>query len=97
MRAALVLRGYDADDLARELNISRRTLERAMNGERAPRDWETERIEQLLELPDWFIPYGIECSRLRDMEGISSAQILVALERIEKLLLDMSGLYPRDI
>jgi hypothetical protein len=60
VRAAVVLRGYDVDVLAWELNISRRTLERTIRGERAPRPWETARIEELLELPDWFIRDGLE-------------------------------------
>jgi transcriptional regulator with XRE-family HTH domain len=96
VRAALVLRGYDIDDLAGELNISRRTFERTIRGERTPRAWETSRIEELLKLPDWFIPHGLERSKPPDVDGIPAAQVLAALERIEKLLLDMCGSRPCD-
>jgi excisionase family DNA binding protein len=59
VRAALVLRNYDPDDLARELNISRRTLDRMLVGLRKPKAWETARVEELLELPPWFISHGV--------------------------------------
>jgi transcriptional regulator with XRE-family HTH domain len=96
VRAALVLRGCDADDLARELNISRRTLDRMIAGKRAPRDWETARIEELLELPKWFIRDGLERPLAQGVESSVAVPILAALKRIETLLLRSSSESPNS-
>lgn len=59
VRAALLLSGRSPDDLAVELNISRKTLERTIRGERQPKDWETTRAAELLDVPAWFITDGL--------------------------------------
>ena len=83
VRAALVLRNLDVADLAPQLNISRRTLERTMRGEREPRPWETSRIEELLGLPAWFIREGID-GLVPDDEAFS--RLRLTIERLEALL-----------
>jgi transcriptional regulator with XRE-family HTH domain len=58
-RAALALAGVTVDDAARQLNISRKTLERTLRGERAPRQWESERLSEVLSVPLWFLERGL--------------------------------------
>jgi predicted DNA-binding transcriptional regulator AlpA len=85
VRAGLALRGYDADELARELNLSRRTLDRTLKGERQPREWETARVEELLGLPDWFIRYGIERSWTLKVDPGGNSWILVGGPLVPRL------------
>jgi hypothetical protein len=58
IRAALVLAGRTPQDVAPELNISSRTLERTIQGQRMAREWEIDRLAELLAVPDWFLRDG---------------------------------------
>lgn len=56
--AAIVLSGKKTTELAPELNISARTLERVISGERLAREWEVHRLAEILEVPLWFFREG---------------------------------------
>jgi transcriptional regulator with XRE-family HTH domain len=60
IRAALALAGKASSDVAPELNISTRTLDRTIAGERLPREWELRRLADLLPVPAWFLLGGFE-------------------------------------
>jgi hypothetical protein len=64
LKAAIVLADTTAGELAVEigpdLQISRGTLERMMQGKRAPRPWEVERLAQALGVPAWFLRDGLQ-------------------------------------
>lgn len=75
VQAAILLAGRTLDDVAPELNISRRTLARAVAGERQLRDWELKRLAELLPVPEWFLregfagePAGDERSELAELD-----------------------------
>ncbi len=78
VRAALVLRDRTIADVAPELNVSARTLERVLQGRRQARDWEIARLAELLEVPETFLRSGFDPEEL-----LSSDQ---RLDRIEGLL-----------
>lgn len=65
VKAALLLADASIDDAARELNLSRKTLERTMRGERTPRIWETARLAEVLDVPVWFLQDGLAGLRQR--------------------------------
>lgn len=82
VRAALALSGRSIDDVVPELNISRKTLERAMRGERTPREWETRRLAELLDIPEWFLREGLDGhAEAADRE----AQLAAQLDRVAQL------------
>lgn len=60
IRAALVLAGRSPLEIAPELNISARTLDRTLSGQRQAREWELQRLAELLEVPYWFLLRGFE-------------------------------------
>ncbi len=86
VRAAAVLRGWELDALAVELNVSRRTLNRMIDGTRRPRPWEVARINKLLELPEWFLSEGLDGRPTSGSEVTAEASVLATLDRIERSL-----------
>lgn len=48
IRAAFVLAGKAPRDVAPELNVSLRTLDRVIAGDRQPREWELRRLAEIL-------------------------------------------------
>jgi hypothetical protein len=50
-----LLSGLTAGEVAPELNISPRTFERLLYGEREARDWEIGRLAELTHVPESFI------------------------------------------
>jgi transcriptional regulator with XRE-family HTH domain len=60
VRAALLLANVPIENAARELNLSRKTLERTIRGEREPRPWETRRLAEVLGVPTWFLVEGLK-------------------------------------
>jgi transcriptional regulator with XRE-family HTH domain len=76
--AALVLADKKPADVAHELNISARTLERVIAGDRLPREWEVQRLATILEVPLWFLMEGFagasrptEDDRLSELERLA--------------------------
>lgn len=59
VRAAMVLAGRSLDDVALELKISRKTLERTIRGQRLPRHHETTALAEALDVPESFIENGL--------------------------------------
>lgn len=80
VRAALVLSGLTAGDVAPELNISPRTFERLLYGERDPRDWEIARIAELTDVPESFLREGFTPPDLASAEDEEPA--LLRLEAV---------------
>lgn len=68
VHAAVVLRDWKLDALAEELNVSRRTLKRVIDGDRRLRPWEVARINELLGLPEWFLRDGLAPPPTRGVE-----------------------------
>lgn len=58
IRAALALAGVTSPQVAAELNLSSRTLDRVIAGQRQARDWELRRLSELLDVPEWFLREG---------------------------------------
>jgi plasmid maintenance system antidote protein VapI len=63
IKAALAIRGRTSAEVAPELNISGRTLERIIAGTRTAREWELHRLAEVLDVPPWFIEEGLEGRR----------------------------------
>jgi transcriptional regulator with XRE-family HTH domain len=63
VKAALLLADVPIENAARELNVSRKTLERTIRGEREPRPWETQRLAEVLGVPAQFLVEGLKTSR----------------------------------
>jgi transcriptional regulator with XRE-family HTH domain len=57
--AALVLAGLRMEDVAPELNISVRTLNRTLHGLRQPRPWEMKRLAEVVGAPESFLRGGL--------------------------------------
>jgi hypothetical protein len=55
----MALAGRDADDVAADLNISGKTLMRAMTGQREFRHREIGRLAEILDVPEWFLRDGL--------------------------------------
>src|SRR5690242_6277271 len=55
VRAAMALAERDVNALAPELNVSTKTFLRTLRGERAPREWETRRLAELLDVSEAFL------------------------------------------
>jgi transcriptional regulator with XRE-family HTH domain len=95
IRAALVLAGKSAEEVAPELNVSARTLERVVAGKRQARDWELRRLAELLDVPEWFLREGLGGqpteSEIREGELAALRQLVEALDR----KLDVAGLGQR--
>jgi hypothetical protein len=72
--AALALADKKPADVAPELNISGRTLERVIAGDRLPREWEVQRLATILEVPLWFL-----------MEGFAGAERPTEDDRLSEL------------
>ena len=83
VRAALVLKGVSVDAAARELNLSRKTLERTLRGERTPRDWETSRLAETIGVPRWFIEEGL---RRFDEDAADADDMLVRARKLARLV-----------
>ena len=66
LKAALVLADRTAKELeaevGAELEIRLTTLQRVMQGKRAPRSWEIDRFAAALGVPRWFLEHGFEAS-----------------------------------
>jgi transcriptional regulator with XRE-family HTH domain len=60
VKAALLLADVSIEGAARELNVSRKTLDRTIRGEREPRPWETHRLAEVLGVPTWFLVDGLK-------------------------------------
>jgi transcriptional regulator with XRE-family HTH domain len=78
LRAALQYADQTAAGLAAEvgdLNIGLRTIERIMQGRRAPRRWELERFAEVLGVPEWFLADGFEGARLSRQEDELAAEL----------------------
>lgn len=88
LRAAIVLTaGAEVeisrlkDDLARELNFSVRTLDRLINEQRWPNDFEIERLGTLLDVPAWFLERGFEEDAESSQLGALTGTLMTALDR----------------
>jgi hypothetical protein len=98
-----VLAGLDAKDAAPELNISSRTFERLLYGQREARDWEIKRLAELTAVPEWFLREGLSAANQSELETVEPA-----LARLEAVAIDLeraageilraltSGQSPRD-
>jgi hypothetical protein len=65
VKAALTLADVPIGVVAQELNMSRKTLERVIRGEREPTTWETRRLAEVLGIPSWFLVEGLDGLRAR--------------------------------
>lgn len=65
LRAAIALEAKHQRDtgrvkarVAKELNVSTRTLERMVLDQSPPNDWEVARLAEVLQVPEWFLREG---------------------------------------
>jgi hypothetical protein len=91
IRAAFLLSDKAPEDVAPELNVSTRTLERVMAGTRQARDWELRRLSELLEVPEWFLREGLAAQPTPDKirEG-ELAELRRQLEDLDRKI-DVAG------
>lgn len=96
LKAALVLADMTASQLAAEvgdeLEISRATIERVMQGRRAPKAWEIARFAAALGVTRNFLERGIEerrdgdAAELRDLEARRHDELMRRLDSIDEQL-----------
>lgn len=87
LRAAIIIAANRNEDiaatklaLARELNVSTRTLDRLVAEKRWPSEWEVDRLASLLEVPDWFLRSGFT------VDGSAADEERLTLERLDHRL-----------
>jgi|GEM_PF-2706440 transcriptional regulator with XRE-family HTH domain len=73
-------------EVAVELNVSRKTLERTIRGERDPRPWETRRLAELLDVPEAFLQDGLDPGRAT-VSG--RAAMIQRLEQVRALVREL--------
>jgi hypothetical protein len=95
VRAAMVLSSLTAGDVAPELNISPRTFERLLYGEREVRDWEIRRLAQLTEVPEAFLRDGF--SSPDQLASGSEESVLLRLETVAAQLQETSAALVRAL
>jgi transcriptional regulator with XRE-family HTH domain len=92
IKAALVLAGRTAEEVAPELNVSGRTLNRIIAGERQAREWELDRLADVLAIPAWFLRDGLvqppadSDDELRDLQARRHDEVVRRLDGIDEQL-----------
>lgn len=83
--AAIVSAGRRPADVAPELNVSARTLERVIAGTRLPREWEVKRLAEVLEVPMWFLTEGF-AGAARPSEDDRLAELARKIDGLDRKL-----------